>query len=76
MISLGINNTRPVRDVFTEFYALQGTLMDDQAKATLAEFLFHNPAFLMESFGSAHFLGAATGQPEQRSERTPFLGLK
>jgi hypothetical protein len=42
------NNVKPVKDVFTEFLALEGELSDEQAKATLAEFLFHNPAFLMD----------------------------
>lgn len=47
----GINNVRPVKDVFAEFSALQGELTDEQAKATLAEFLYHNPAFLMDILG-------------------------
>ncbi len=49
--SEGCNNTRRVRDVFAEFSALQGELTDEQAKATLCEFLFHNPAFLMDIIG-------------------------
>lgn len=48
---MGINNIRPVKDVFTEFAALEGELTDEQAKATLAEFLYHNPAFLMDILG-------------------------
>ncbi len=46
-----INNTRPVRDVFKDFSALEGELEDEQAKATLAEFLFHNPRMLMRMLG-------------------------
>lgn len=45
------NNIRETKDVFAEFAALEGELTDEQAKATLAEFLYHNPAFLMEILG-------------------------
>lgn len=53
---LGVNNTRPVKDVFAEFSKLEGELSDEVAKATLAEFLFHNPAFLMEIIGGIKML--------------------
>jgi hypothetical protein len=51
MIELGINNVRPIKNVFAEFSALEGDLSDEEAKATLAEFLYHNPAFLMDILG-------------------------
>lgn len=36
------------RDVFADFKALKGELSDEQSRATLAEFLYHNPAFLVD----------------------------
>lgn len=36
------------RDVFKDFAALKGELSEEQARATLAEFLQHNPAFLVD----------------------------
>lgn len=44
----GNNNVRPRRDVNAEFMALKGELSDEKAKATLAEFLYNNPAFMMD----------------------------
>ncbi len=43
------NNTlRPIEDVTAKMMALEGELGYEQAQATLAEFLYHNPAFLMD----------------------------
>lgn len=47
----GINNVRPVEDVLAKFAALEGELTDEDARATLAEFLYHNPRFLMDFIG-------------------------
>ncbi len=44
----GHNNVRPKQDVNAEFMALKGELSDEKAKATLAEFLYNNPAFMMD----------------------------
>lgn len=41
-------NTRPRRDINKEFMELKGELSDEKAKATLAEFLYNNPAFMMD----------------------------
>lgn len=46
-----INNIRPVKDVLALAELLDGELTEEDAKATLAEFLFHNPRFLMELIG-------------------------
>lgn len=56
MINTGINNVKPVRDVYADFGALTGELTDEQAKATLAEFLYHNPAFLFDVLGEIKML--------------------
>jgi hypothetical protein len=45
------NNIQPTKDIFQELMALEGELDDEKAKATLAEFLFHNPAFMMDLIG-------------------------
>lgn len=42
------NNIQPVEDIAKKMLALQGELSDEEAQATLAEFLFHNPAYLMD----------------------------
>ena len=42
------NPRRPIEDVTAKMMALSGELTDEQARATLAEFFFHNPAFLMD----------------------------
>jgi len=43
----GNNTIRPTEDVNAKLMKLEGELTDDQARATLAEFLYHNPAFMM-----------------------------
>jgi len=46
--------THPVsnsRDVFKDFMALEGELSDEEARATLCEFLYHNPSFLLDLVG-------------------------
>ncbi len=48
MWDCGNNNVRPTIDIFKELMALEGELDDEKAKATLAQFLFHNPAFMMD----------------------------
>lgn len=48
---LGHNNVRPTKDVLSEMSLLEGELSDEEAKATLAEFLYHNPRFLMDLLG-------------------------
>lgn len=48
---MGRNNVRPVKDVMAELEKLEGELTDEEAKATLAEFLYHNPRFLMDLLG-------------------------
>lgn len=47
----GINNFRAVEDIFAKCEAIKGDLSDEDAKASLAEFMFHNPAFLMDILG-------------------------
>jgi len=42
------NVSRPTEDIEAKMMALQGELTDEQSKATLAEFLYHNPAFMMD----------------------------
>lgn len=43
------NNTpRPFADITAKMMALEGELSDEDAKATLAEFLYHNPAFMLD----------------------------
>ena len=44
----GNNNIRPRENIADKLMALVGELTDDQAKATLAEFLFSNPAFMTD----------------------------
>lgn len=45
------NNVKPHVDVTAKLMALEGELTDEQAKATLAEFLYSNPAFMMDLIG-------------------------
>jgi intein/homing endonuclease len=45
------NNIRPTEDVNAKFALLEGDLEDEQAKATLAEFLNHNPALALDLLG-------------------------
>lgn len=56
MLDRANNNITPVKDVFSEFLKLEGELQDEEAKASLAEFLFHNPAFLMDILGGIKML--------------------
>lgn len=45
----GVNqNIRPHKDVNAELMKLEGELSDEEARATLAEFLYNNPAFMMD----------------------------
>lgn len=44
----GCNIIRPVRDVNAEFAELEGELTYEEAQATLAEFFYHNPAFMLD----------------------------
>lgn len=44
----GNNNIAPREDVNAKMMALEGELSDEQARATLAEFLYANPAFMMD----------------------------
>lgn len=44
----GNNNIRSRENVTAKLMALKGELTDDQAKAALCEFLFANPAFMMD----------------------------
>lgn len=48
MIDKGHNIIREVRDVNAEFAALEGELTYEEAQATLAEFFYHNPAFMLD----------------------------
>jgi hypothetical protein len=41
-------NIRPHKDVNAELMKLDGELSDEEARATLAEFLYNNPAFMMD----------------------------
>ncbi len=42
---------KPRKDLTKELLELMGELTDDKAKATLAEFLYNNPSFLMDFIG-------------------------
>lgn len=42
------NIPRPTEDIEAKMLALEGELTDEHAKATLAEFFYHNPAFMMD----------------------------
>lgn len=42
------NTIRPKKDTNAELLKLEGELSDEKAKATLAEFLYNNPAFMMD----------------------------
>lgn len=44
----GCNIIKPVRDVNAEFALLEGELTYEEAQATLAEFLYHNPSFMLD----------------------------
>lgn len=45
----GMNqNIRPHKDVNAELMKLDGELSDEEARATLAEFFYNNPAFMMD----------------------------
>jgi hypothetical protein len=44
----GNNNIRFVEDVNKKFAEIEGDLNDDQAKATLAQFMYQNPRFALE----------------------------
>ena len=45
----GVNqNIKPKEDINAKLLALPGELSDEQARATLAEFLYNNPAFAMD----------------------------
>lgn len=48
MIETGHNIISPVRDVNSEFATLEGDLSYEEAQATLAEFFYHNPAFMLD----------------------------
>lgn len=48
MIEAGHNIIRPVADVNELFSKLEGELSYEDAQATLAEFFYHNPAFLLD----------------------------
>lgn len=48
MWETGNNNVRPVEDVNKKFSEIEGDLEDQVAKATLAEFMFHNPRFSLD----------------------------
>jgi hypothetical protein len=48
MLDVSNNLIRPVRDVNTEFLALDGELEYEDAQATLAEFFYHNPSFFLD----------------------------
>jgi hypothetical protein len=48
---VGNNNIRPIRDINKEFLELEGELSDEQARATLAEFLWANPSFMFDIIG-------------------------
>ncbi len=41
-------NIRPHKDTNAELMKLDGELTDEEARATLAEFLYNNPAFMMD----------------------------
>lgn len=45
------NNIKPIDNIAAKMMALEGELTDDEAKATLCEFLYHNPSFTMELLG-------------------------
>jgi hypothetical protein len=45
---VGNNNIRFVEDVNKKFAEIEGDLNDDQAKATLAQFMYQNPRFALE----------------------------
>lgn len=45
----GVNqNIRPRRDVNADLMAIKGELSDEKARAVLGEFLYNNPAFMMD----------------------------
>ena len=50
------NNLRPVVDVNAKMLALEGELEDEQAMATLAEFLYANPAYTWEMISGLKML--------------------
>lgn len=51
MWETGIIRKKVIKDVNAEMLALEGELTDEQAQATLAEFLFANPGFAMQIMG-------------------------
>ena len=52
----GNNNIKPTRDVTKDFLALEGELTDEEARATLAEFFYHNPALMMRILADLEIL--------------------
>jgi hypothetical protein len=49
MWEAGKSKGRKVKDVNTECLKLKGELTEEEAKLTLAEFMYHNPAFFLET---------------------------
>lgn len=47
----GNNPERPIDNIFVEMSAIEGEISDEEAKATLAKFLYHNPAFMFDLLG-------------------------
>lgn len=44
----GHNNIKPTKDIDAELLAIKEDMSDEEARATLGEWLYHNPAFLLE----------------------------
>lgn len=48
----GNNNIKAVQDIYKKMMDLEGELTDEQAGATLCEFLYNNPAYMMDLIGN------------------------
>lgn len=51
MWTQGHNNIKPTKDIDAELLANAGEMTEEEARASLAEWLYHNPAFLLDLIG-------------------------